>query len=371
MRVLRCARPTGPFLVCLGWAVAAFVLASPVLPAQASETSLQAAQQERAALQQRLDEILARLDRLQTETAQVEERVADLQSAAKGYQRTARKADQLMIARVRDAYMRGQVPAALTLFSTGEPTRAAERTRLLALIALRHRSDAEQATSAQTRAAATAEQVSTAVTELDARRAELAQARADAQDALEAAQAREEQIRRTIAAAEAARERAARQRAARQQVAAASAAPTSSATSGGGAPVRGGIACPMGTPRSYSDTYGDPRSGGRSHRGTDIIAPHGTPIYAYEDGTIQRMNSSSLGGISLYLRGSSGNLYFYTHLSGYAGGASVGRHVTAGTHIAFNGDTGNAAGIPHLHFEVMPGGGYNVNPYPYVYRACG
>jgi murein DD-endopeptidase MepM/ murein hydrolase activator NlpD len=105
--------------------------------------------------------------------------------------------------------------------------------------------------------------------------------------------------------------------------------------------------------------------------GTDILAPHGTPSYAYEDGVISRMDASALGGISLYLQGASGASYYYTHLSGYASGASVGDAVPAGEHIAYVGDSGNAAGISHLHFEVLPGGGANVNPYPYVVRACG
>ncbi|CAN5886811.1 hypothetical protein BH23ACT8_BH23ACT8_00200 [soil metagenome] len=133
----------------------------------------------------------------------------------------------------------------------------------------------------------------------------------------------------------------------------------------------GGVACPVGQPRSYSDTWGAPRSGGRAHKGTDIMAPMGTPIYAYESGTITRTNANRLGGISLYLAGDSGNLYYYTHLQGYVGGVSAGQRVSVGEHIASNGDSGNAAGIPHLHFEVMPGGGGNVNPYPYVQRACG
>lgn len=131
------------------------------------------------------------------------------------------------------------------------------------------------------------------------------------------------------------------------------------------------IACPVGTPRTYSDTYGAPRSGGRSHQGTDILAPRGTPIYAYEAGTVSRMSSNRLGGITLYLQGDSGTRFYYAHLQGYVSGLSTGQRVRAGQQVGYNGDTGNATGIPHLHIEVFPQGGGNVNPYPYMYRACG
>lgn len=131
------------------------------------------------------------------------------------------------------------------------------------------------------------------------------------------------------------------------------------------------IACPIGTPRTYSDTFGAPRSGGRAHQGVDLLAPTGTEIFAYENGVISRVSQNSLGGTTLNLQGESGNEYYYAHLSGYADGLSTGQRVAVGEHIAFNGDTGNAAGTPHLHFEVRPNGGDPVNPFPYARRACG
>ena len=361
----------------LGAAVVALVLAWPfALPAQAADARLEQARQQRAAVQERLDAVLARLDAVQAATAEVEARVASLRASAVGYQRQARAADRLVEARVRDAYKRGEMPAAFAMLTTGGPNSdAAERARLLSVLAARHQAQSEGARSARIRAAAAAASVKQAVGELQTRQAELDAARQDVAAALDEARSHESSVERTIAGEIAARQRAARERAARQRTttttSSAPAAASTVASGGGGAPVSGGVACPVGTPRSYSDTWGAPRSGGRSHLGTDILAPDGTPSYAYEAGTITRMDGSSLGGISLYMQGASGNTYFYTHLSGYADSSSVGKRVSAGELIAYVGDTGNAAGIPHLHFEVMPGGGSNVNPYPYVQRACG
>jgi peptidoglycan LD-endopeptidase LytH len=128
--------------------------------------------------------------------------------------------------------------------------------------------------------------------------------------------------------------------------------------------------CPVSRPYSFVDSWGAPRSGGRTHKGTDIMNPLGNSVHAIVDGVVSRQTTSSLGGISLYLRGDDGNEYYYAHLMRYA--SSVGQRVKAGELIAINGQTGNARfTAPHVHFEVHPGGGTPVNPYPYVKAACG
>lgn len=125
------------------------------------------------------------------------------------------------------------------------------------------------------------------------------------------------------------------------------------------------IVCPM-PGSAYGDTWGAPRSGGRRHEGVDMLAPTGTPIFAVVSGSV-RFSQNRLGGNAVSLVGDNGNRYYYAHLSRYEGSS---RRVTQGELIGYNGDTGNATGVPHLHFEVRPGGGLAVNPTPSV-RAAG
>lgn len=122
----------------------------------------------------------------------------------------------------------------------------------------------------------------------------------------------------------------------------------------------------------FRDTWGAPRGGGRRrHKGTDVFAAMGEPVFAITDGYLSRLNSSAVGGTSIYLRGDDGHLYYYTHLQGYASGAFQGKRVEAGEHIAYNGATGNArGGAPHVHFQYHPFGGAPVNPYPTLATLC-
>ncbi len=120
------------------------------------------------------------------------------------------------------------------------------------------------------------------------------------------------------------------------------------------------IICPM-PGSAYGDTWGAPRSGGRKHEGVDMIAPRGVPIYAVASG-FATFKSNTLGGNAVSLVGDNGTRYYYGHLDSYDGSS---RPVFQGEIIGYNGDTGNARfSTPHLHFEIHPGGGLAVNPYP-------
>ena len=136
-------------------------------------------------------------------------------------------------------------------------------------------------------------------------------------------------------------------------------------------PPNGSMACPVNGAVAFTDTWGAPRSGGRTHKGVDMIAARGTPLVAIEAGSILRMRNSGLGGITVYLKGASGDEYYYAHLDAWADGLYAGQSVAVGELIGYVGNTGNAQyTVPHLHFEHSPGGNGAVNPYPLVAGLC-
>ena len=130
------------------------------------------------------------------------------------------------------------------------------------------------------------------------------------------------------------------------------------------------------------DNYGDPRGNGR-HAGIDMENPWRAPVVAVEDGRVEHAESG-LGGCMLYLYGRSGTMYLYIHLNNdltarndNKGGCVKdvtfavpdGARVAAGEQVAWNGDSGDANGNPHLHFEVHPNGGADANPIRHLRRA--
>lgn len=125
---------------------------------------------------------------------------------------------------------------------------------------------------------------------------------------------------------------------------------------------------------AITDSWGDPRGeGGRTHQGTDIMAPGGTAVLAAAPGRVDKLFTSDLGGLTIYVRSPGGRwVYYYAHLAGYAPGLAEGQTVARGQRIGYVGDTGDAgAGNTHLHFglqRMAPGEGWwqgqAVNPYP-------
>ncbi|MGH2760446.1 MAG: murein hydrolase activator EnvC family protein [Actinomycetota bacterium] len=127
--------------------------------------------------------------------------------------------------------------------------------------------------------------------------------------------------------------------------------------------------CPVAGPHSVSNSFGASRGGGsRRHQGNDIMAPHGAPIVAVVSGRVTRTGNGGLGGKSIYLSGN-GVEFYYAHLSSISVGS--GQSVSAGQRLGGNGNSGNARGGPsHLHFEIHPGGGRAIDPYPSLARVC-
>lgn len=113
-----------------------------------------------------------------------------------------------------------------------------------------------------------------------------------------------------------------------------------------------------------SDTFGAPRSGGRSHAGIDIFAPTGTAVLAATGGRVIKAvrTDTGLGGLRVTVLGDDGRYYYYAHLNRVD--VTVGQQVSAGQRLGGVGQSGNAKGTPpHLHFSVgrnrADDGGFN------------
>jgi murein DD-endopeptidase MepM/ murein hydrolase activator NlpD len=106
---------------------------------------------------------------------------------------------------------------------------------------------------------------------------------------------------------------------------------------------------------------------GRLHKGIDIGAPYGAPIYAAAAGVVTYVGPKAGYGTLVLIRHADGTVTAYGHMSRYA--TSTGHRVDAGELIAYVGAAGDATG-PHLHFEVRIGGSTPIDPRPYL-RARG
>ena len=98
------------------------------------------------------------------------------------------------------------------------------------------------------------------------------------------------------------------------------------------------------------------------HKGVDLAANHGTPVYAIASGYVSISSYTSANGNYVSLAHSDGYGSIYCHLD-YAI-VKKGAYVTAGQLIGYVGSTGWATG-PHLHFEIHKDG-TAVNPMNYI-----
>jgi murein DD-endopeptidase MepM/ murein hydrolase activator NlpD len=98
------------------------------------------------------------------------------------------------------------------------------------------------------------------------------------------------------------------------------------------------------------------------HRGIDLAAPVGTPVYAVAAGTvIKSIRDRSYGNV-VVINHHNGYKTLYAHNSKLL--VKVGEKVKAGQPIAKVGSTGHSTG-PHLHFEIHRSG-ERVDPGPYL-----
>jgi murein DD-endopeptidase MepM/ murein hydrolase activator NlpD len=328
-----------------GLVVLALVLV-PAAPASAASKVADA--------QKRANAAASRLAQAETALAKAEAEIARLQA----------RADSAG-ARLTDAVSRVRALAVRRFMDSGARTtqwldqtdvNQASRSQALLRYVLEGNADAvsefrtarEDFASSKSAMAARLAQQQDAVKKLRQERADI-----EAELARLAAAAKAEEAKRAAAAAAAARKRGAP-------------APSPSPSAPKSVAVSGIWVCPVQGPHAFSNDYGQPRSGGRRHQGNDILAPRGTPVVANVGGDVSR-HPNNLGGLSYYLHGDDGNTYYGAHLSAYA---AQGR-VPIGTVIGYVGNTGDAAGGPtHLHFEIHPGGGAAVNPYPTLVKYC-
>lgn len=103
---------------------------------------------------------------------------------------------------------------------------------------------------------------------------------------------------------------------------------------------------------------------GTYHRGIDIAAPAGTPIYAAASGTVaySGYNNGGFGKMIIIDHGNGYQTYYAHNSSLYV---QVGQSVSKGQNIAGVGSTGDSTGN-HVHFEIRKNG-TPINPYNYIY----
>lgn len=347
----------GRFLVAVAAMLVVAIVADGVANAATSLSQIQrereAAARERIEVEQRLNLHLERYADLRAQTAQIEDDAAMIESEIIRLREELIALEALVETRIRAVYKHGAAIDPLAVFlSSPDPAGALLRVETVQRMVMAEQARAELVVASRIHLAG--EQ-----SRLDARRAALADAQEELAELglrLEADFRRARELESTLTV----QERSERERLRRQR---------SVAATGSGARVSAGMVCPLDRPRHFINSWGHARSGGRRHRGTDIMGPRGIPVRAVTDGVWQIQRRGRSAGLWGVLRGDNGDHYWYMHLDSHV--ASNGQRVRAGQQIATNGSTGNATrGGEHIHFELHVGGTRPINPYHLLRAIC-
>ena len=321
-------------------------------------------------LQARMDEVQAeldatttRLEELRTQRDVVLERISSLELQIDRLEERKDRLSEQAERRADFLYRQGSVGMFEALVTAEDFGEFVDRAELASRVAAESNDVFYRLARDEEEVTALSEELEERQRELDETTSDLEAAAAELQDKFQEAADEYRELKEELAA----ERRAAAEAAASPEPAAPAPAPQSPPAppvegGGGGG---GGMACPVNGPVSFIDSWGAPRDG-HTHEGVDMMADYGTPLVAIVSGTISSGWSDS-GGNMLFLSGDDGNSYWYLHNEQ---NLVTGGHVSVGQQIGTVGDTGNAVGIPHLHFEYHPGGGGPINPYPLVAGIC-
>ena len=367
---------TTPSRLALAVAALATLLALALSPAAGAAPSIAGTRSEIAALGRQVAELDVRVGAAAAAHNLSIDRVEAARQAllvTRGELRTARRdlrrSRSVLADRLVDVYVTGQPTFLQVLLTSGSIGEAYEASDVLDLAAQgdasvlsavrdrRARLQVLEVRQAEAHAAREREEAAAREREaelgalLDQRQDLLADARADLKRLIK----EEKERKARLAALEAAR------------TASLNSLPYAGSGSLSGALPRGDYLFPVAGPARFSDDWLAARPGGRAHEGIDLFASAGTPIVAVADGSLYNVGYNGLGGWRLWVRDRSGNGFYYAHLSAYSPAAVEGASVTRGTVLGYVGDSGDAKGTsPHVHFEIHPGGGGPVPPYPIV-----
>lgn len=117
------------------------------------------------------------------------------------------------------------------------------------------------------------------------------------------------------------------------------------------------------------DSWGDARDNGRTHEGTDILAPKGAFVVSPTDAVVTRIGEGGNGGIYVYTANPGDETFYFAHLDEVNEDLSAGDVLEPGDLIGYVGNTGNASGGPtHLHLGIYDDDHDAENPYPRLDR---